>query len=254
MSSSLRLTEVNAAHSEQAARLRWVEVPGDGEPVLYLHGLGSSSLDTWAQTFSRLGRAAVVLDLMGHGLSERPHDFSYSLGDQADAIAGVLRSFGRPLDVISHSLGGSIAVLLADRHPELVRTCVLIEAGLDPRECTPDSLAGLDESTLTDAQWEAVLARESPERRATMRLADPIALIRSAASIDHAEAGEMSAILARTTIPSLLIAGQREYEQEHLFAASQVRFVRIPAAGHFVMHDQLEPLCTSIRTFWAAQP
>ena len=234
--------------------LRWVEIPGHGAPVLYLHGLGSASLDTWAQTWPRLGRPAIVLDLLGHGLSDRPGDFSYSLREHADVIAAAIRTFERKVDVVAHSLGGSVAVLLAEHYPDLVRRNVLVEPGLDARPRTPDSLAALDESTLSDEAWAQVLARESPERLATMRLADPIALVRSAVAIDAAQGGDLTRIVSNTTVPTLIVVGQRVYEQQDLLDGSPIEFARIPGARHFVMNDQSDLFAQRVLEFWEAHP
>ena len=102
--------------------IRWIGMPGSGEPVLYVHGLGCHGAATWADSAARLGRSAVIVDRPGHGRSDRPEDFGYSLPELADALAAVIRGLGRgPLDVISHSLGGSAAIVLAARHPQLSR-------------------------------------------------------------------------------------------------------------------------------------
>ena len=52
-----------------------------GPVVVLLHGLAGSS-STWLPLMSLLGAHAHVIapDLLGHGLSAKPHDGDYSLG------------------------------------------------------------------------------------------------------------------------------------------------------------------------------
>jgi pimeloyl-ACP methyl ester carboxylesterase len=62
--------------------------------------------------FSR--RRVLFVDLLGFGISDRPADFAYSLRSHAESVARVLRHLGQgPVDVVGHSLSGSIAIHLA---------------------------------------------------------------------------------------------------------------------------------------------
>jgi pimeloyl-ACP methyl ester carboxylesterase len=104
------------------------ESGGSGEPpVLLLHGLGCSSL-WWRQVTALLGERRQVLapDLPRHGGSPPPPDGA-GVEEQADALAAVLRArAAQPATVVGHSLGGLLAVALAERHPALVDRVVLI--------------------------------------------------------------------------------------------------------------------------------
>ena len=97
-----------------------VERSGEGEPVLFLHGVaGSAATYGWLPD---LGRTVVRIDLRGHGHSERAD--SYLLSDYAEDVLSVLRDIG-PAAIVGHSLGAVIAWTLAQRAPELVRGLVL---------------------------------------------------------------------------------------------------------------------------------
>jgi pimeloyl-ACP methyl ester carboxylesterase len=94
---------------------------GEGPPLLLVHGLGGA-----AWNFSELapllaGRRLLIPDLPGHAAST-PLPASASLGGYADAVAATL---AEPVDVLGHSLGGVVALRLAERRPELVRSIVL---------------------------------------------------------------------------------------------------------------------------------
>jgi pimeloyl-ACP methyl ester carboxylesterase len=101
-----------------------VEV-GAGPPVLAIHGQPGLGAD-WAAVAARLARDHLVLapDRPGYGNSGEDAD---SLAGNVEALAGLLRRRGlAPATVVAHSYGGAVAVLLAERHPELVSGLVLV--------------------------------------------------------------------------------------------------------------------------------
>jgi pimeloyl-ACP methyl ester carboxylesterase len=82
----------------------------------------------WLGTFQALaGRYHVVaMDHRGHGRGIRTSE-PFTLEDCADDAAGLLRELGvRDAVVAGYSMGGPVALLLARRHPDLVRGLVLI--------------------------------------------------------------------------------------------------------------------------------
>ncbi|MFI9389930.1 alpha/beta fold hydrolase [Streptomyces bauhiniae] len=64
------------------------------------------------------GHRSLLVDLLGHGISDRPTGFDYTLKSHADALASALDSASvTGAEVIAHSMGGSVAIVLASRHP-----------------------------------------------------------------------------------------------------------------------------------------
>lgn len=100
----------------------WVgEKFGSGDPaVIALHGWGRTGND-----FERIltGVNAIAVHLPGFGPAAPPPR-AWSTADYADALAGALEGLP-PVVVVGHSFGGRIAVRLAARHPEKVRSLVL---------------------------------------------------------------------------------------------------------------------------------
>jgi pimeloyl-ACP methyl ester carboxylesterase len=106
------------------------ETRGRGDPVLLVHGLGSSTED-WESQVDALARefTVVAYDVRGHGRSGKPAGaYSVSLF-AADAAALIAALKLAPVHVVGLSMGGMIAFQLAADHPELVRSLVIVNSG-----------------------------------------------------------------------------------------------------------------------------
>ena len=106
-------------NTARGAKIRWFEA-GEGPPILLVHGFGGAAWN-WTELAPLLaGRRILIPDLPGHGGSSPLP--APSLAGFADALAGIL---DEPAGVVGHSLGGVVALRLAERRPELVRGLVL---------------------------------------------------------------------------------------------------------------------------------
>jgi pimeloyl-ACP methyl ester carboxylesterase len=91
--------------------------PGAGPLVLLLHGFPSSSYD-WRRLLEICAdRAVLVFDFLGFGLSDKPHDHSYTLAWQADLTEELVARHGegRPVYICAHDMGTSVATELFAR-------------------------------------------------------------------------------------------------------------------------------------------
>jgi pimeloyl-ACP methyl ester carboxylesterase len=100
-----------------------------GAGVVFLHGLGSSSSDWALQVPSFEERHRVILvDLPGHGQS-RATRWARSIEGMAGDVAALLADLQEPpAHVVGLSLGGCVALALALRSPEHVRSLTLVNA------------------------------------------------------------------------------------------------------------------------------
>ena len=112
----------------KGVRMRYL-VAGSGSPIVLLHGLGGAA-SNWVELAPGLARTARVIapDLPGHGgsspLAAVPNTNPFS-----DRVAGVLEREGvTGATVVGHSFGGSVALRLVMRHPDLVGAIVLAGA------------------------------------------------------------------------------------------------------------------------------
>ena len=108
----------------------YYEIHGEGQPVLLIHGLGSSTRDWDLQVPALAARFKVVtFDVRGHARSEKPRQ-RYSVKLFADDTAALIRALDlAPVHVIGISMGGMIAFQLAVDAPELVRSLVIVNSG-----------------------------------------------------------------------------------------------------------------------------
>ena len=110
---------------------------GAGRPLVFLHGFGAS-LDTWrfiVEAFKGEYRL-VLLDLKGHGFSDRPHDEQYSVQDHAQVVLGLVNYLGlKNLVIVGHSYGSAVALATAleaqKSSPDIVSGLVLIAGSAD---------------------------------------------------------------------------------------------------------------------------
>jgi 3-oxoadipate enol-lactonase len=108
------------------ARLFVVE-RGAGEPVLFVPGLGYGTW-SWARQVAKVSSVATVLvmDNRGAGRSDKPAG-PYSIDQLAeDAHAVLAQRSALPAHIVGSSMGGYVALTLALRHPEAVRSLTLI--------------------------------------------------------------------------------------------------------------------------------
>ncbi|MFI6641025.1 alpha/beta fold hydrolase [Streptomyces sp. NPDC050504] len=246
----------SAVVTPEGDAMRWVELPGDGPARVYVHGLGATAPAYYAASAVHpllAGRRSLLVDLLGHGHSDRPTHFDYTMESHADALAEVLRAAGvTGAELVAHSMGGAVAILLAVRHPELVSRLVLVDATLDPVEPAPGgSAAGIawySEEEFLAGGWERVREAVGAHWWATMRLAGREALHRSAVHRVRGTEPALREQLARLDVPRTFLfpeedgplPGAAELE------AAGVRVVAVPDCGHNIMLDNPDAFAAAV--------
>jgi len=111
---------------------------GSGESIVFIHGLGCSResfQDVWDfPVYEKY--TMLAFDLPGFGDSARPGDFSYALAEQAEICKLVIARFGCEwINLVAHSMGGAIALLLIGKIPAKVISFISLEGNLTGAEC-----------------------------------------------------------------------------------------------------------------------
>ncbi|MER0242193.1 alpha/beta hydrolase [Streptomyces sp. HSW2009] len=231
--------------------MRWVELPGRGPARVYVHGLGASSPAYFAEVAVHpllAGHRSLLVDLLGHGLSDRPQGFDYSLQAHADALAAALTWANvSGAEVIAHSMGGSIALVLAARHPHLVSRLVLVDANLDPLTPDPEAggsrgIAARSEAEFLAGGWERVRDLAGAHWWATMRLTDRVALHRSAVHLVRDTEPSLRTLLTELPVPRgfLRPAADGPLPGAEALVAAGVHLASVPDCGHNIMLDNPE--------------
>jgi pimeloyl-ACP methyl ester carboxylesterase len=226
-------------------RVRWIDFPGATPARLFIHGLGCTGASDFAHIAAHprlYGHRSLLIDLLGHGFSDRPGGFSYAMAAHARVAAAVLDHLGLAgVDVVGHSMGGAVAVLLAHARPDLVARLVLCEpnlragGGLFSR-----AVAALPEEGFDAAAYAAGLTAERPELAgyaARMRLADPVALHRSATGLVELPDPTPAALLAGLRIPCTYLLGERNLGVPGVDPDVGVPVRVVPGAGHDMFID-----------------
>jgi pimeloyl-ACP methyl ester carboxylesterase len=108
---------------------------GQGEPVVFVHG-SASDLRTWHGQLEAIGathRAIVYSRRYARPNQPIPEGADDPMLPHVDDLVCFLRQVdAAPAHLIGHSWGGFVALLAAIRHPEVVRTLVLMEPPVLP--------------------------------------------------------------------------------------------------------------------------
>jgi esterase len=106
------------------------KIEGEGQPLLIIHGfLGMS--DNWktlSMQYVAQGFQVHALDLRNHGKSFHSDEFNYTVMVQ-DVVEYCRFHRLTSVDVIGHSMGGKVVMLLATTYPELINKLIVADIG-----------------------------------------------------------------------------------------------------------------------------
>lgn len=234
-------------------RIRYSERPGEGTPVVLIHGFGGD-LDNWLFNIDALAESAPVyaLDLPGHGQSVKAVA-DPDLGTMVDTVVQFLDHVGVDrAHLVGHSMGGLIAGQLGILHPGRVASLTLIcPAGLGP-DINMDYIGGFVASE-SRRQLKPVLKHLFSDQGLVSRsMIDDLLKYKRLDGVQSfldalqrnifasgQQAAQIAGALGALSVPVQLIWGADDaiIPQSHASPALGVQITVIPDAGHMAMME-----------------
>ncbi|MGW9435557.1 alpha/beta fold hydrolase [Streptomyces sp. NPDC055607] len=248
--------------TEERAYVRWIDLPGEGPVRVFLHGLGCTAASDFAHIATRpafRGGRALLVDLLGHGLSDRPADFDYRMESQAAAVAAVLDHLGvAGADLVGHSMGGAVAIHLAAARPDLIARLVVAEPNLYAGGGAFSSpVAAQSEEAFVTRGFSRMLALAGrADYAARLRLADPLAVHRSAVALVEGSTPAAGDLLAGLAMPRTFLVGESSLPDAaaEKAAAFGIPVIEVPGAGHNLMLDNPDGFTAALARSLAEVP
>jgi len=248
-----------------------IEVDGDGDAVLLIHGLGGTS-NTWTPLMSALSHFKVVrLDLPGSGRSHRV-DGTLSIERFVQAALRALSACGaQKAHVVGHSLGTIVAQHLAVLEPKIVRSLALFGPLFAPPDAARPNIRARAQKarsegvpgmqSIADVLVQATISSETKSRRPTavayvresLMRQDPDGYARSCEALADAQAVDPAKILC----PALLVTGDEDpvappqsvRQMGEKIQGSRVEVLR--GCGHWAPLEKPEECSQLLRAFYA---
>jgi pimeloyl-ACP methyl ester carboxylesterase len=228
----------------------WETRAGSGTPVALVHGLSGSSR-WWSRNVEGLAARHLVaaVDLVGFGRNRRFFGAPVVLPPFSEVtalLARWLETFGEPVHLVGHSMGGQIAIRLAAERPDLVRSLVLVDAAgmpfhLDPRP----HLRPLHSAPYGGPGIARVLVPD-------FLRAGPASV---AVASTRVMRGDMREMMHALRVPTLLVWGENDplvplqYGRAMQQEIAGAKLVVIPRAAHVAMWDAPEEFNRALLEF-----
>jgi pimeloyl-ACP methyl ester carboxylesterase len=221
--------------------LAYDHFPGEGRPVVLIHGFNSNRNENWRRlgwygAFERKHMRMAALDCRGHGESAKPHDpAAYSRAAMVGDVVALLDHLGTErADLIGYSMGARIALAAGLAHPARFPLIVLGGIGgrlFDPRppgEPMAEAMEAENPETIPNEMLRSF------RRFADDQGEDRLALAALARMHDAPFTCED---VAKLSVPTLVVAGSRDDlagdPRELAGIIPGARAVTLPGCDHF---------------------
>jgi 3-oxoadipate enol-lactonase len=269
------LTTAQPVEQRGPAGFCWVEA-GEGEPIVFLHGLGGSAtawgpqLDTFSQRFRCL-----AWDMPGYGrtpielLQSEPAQIDFAI--IADAIVAFMDD--AKLDTatfVGLSFGGQQLLHLALRHPNKVSRLIVADSsaafgadGTDPDEWMRLRLdpldSGLQPGDIAERVIDAITGPNfgGSERQAAIDAFARVTADGLRAAVHCLPNHDVTERLAQITAPTLIIVGELDEETPPAYSEVMAKaipgaeLVTIPGVGHLTPSEAPDAFNSAVDDFIA---
>jgi pimeloyl-ACP methyl ester carboxylesterase len=226
------------------------------QPVVLVHGLGSSFEHGWRATgwVDLLGdarRHVIPVDLLGHGTADAPHDHAkYAHLDAAIEMA-LPDDTDETVDAIGFSLGAQLLLRVAARTPERFGRLVLIGVGENMfRDDATHALADVFESGVEPDDITTRLFVQLARSAGNDPQAIAACLRRPSEAFTRDDA-------ARVTCPTLVIIGDRDFAgppEPLVDALPDAQLVVLRGVDHFRAPSEFDCIDAALEFVEAVPP
>lgn len=250
----------------------WGARRADQSSLLLIHGFGNS-LQSFRELAPLLGvtRHVVAIDMVGYGLSDKPEDFDYHNGPQAEFLLRTQRALGIDTAIyVGHSLGGAVALQAAVKD-NAVTGLVLLNPGIIstgvPKvvQITLPPLPRVSAKLFANREFRARSLKQSfanPELVTETVIDEVMLATRTAGYLRGTTAlmkqyreGEEIVLASRVRVPTLIPWGDLDRnkpiseatELQALISGSQL--VRFATAGHYVHEEAAADVARAIESW-----
>ncbi|WP_407731097.1 alpha/beta fold hydrolase [Pseudocitrobacter faecalis] len=235
------------------ATVRFHDLPGQGIPVVFIHGLGCASSYEYPRIVADdafRNRRALLIDLPGSGYSDKPADYSFTVSAQAQVVAELLTGLHiEACYLYGHSMGGSIAIEAAHLLGHRVRTLAVSEPNFYPGGgMFSRKIAAQTESEFIASGFAQLIAAETTPWKGCVQNTAPWALWRAAKSlVDGVSPDWMSRFLALRCEKALIYgAYSLPASDADEVAAAGIPLRIISDAGHCMSWENPSQLAKSL--------
>ncbi|QKG57809.1 alpha/beta hydrolase [Hymenobacter sp. BRD128] len=204
------------------------------------------------------GSRLLAPDLPGFGDQAAPASFDYSVASYADWVAKYSEANKlTDYQIIGHSMGGKIALLLAARRPVGLRGLLLLSPSPPSAEPLSDadraaSLAAYGQPAEAEKTFVKITGIPLPEQERQQVVADNLRTTRAAweAWLLHGSREDISAQMPRIEVPCRLLVGENDQaispavQRQHTLPLlpAGTALVVVPGAGHLLPLEAPEEL------------
>ncbi|WP_235891669.1 alpha/beta fold hydrolase [Klebsiella spallanzanii] len=224
---------------------------GAGEPVVFLHGFGSSKKDyadfVLHQAFE--GQPFIAWDAPGCGESQCADYSKMGLPFLLETALKVISHAGfTRFHLVGHSMGGLTSLLLAHAFPERVLSFVNIEGNIAPEDCflsrqivqyaesdAERFFARFIERTRHSPAWASALYASNLRQKVHAEAVPGI----FSSMVDYSDHGELMEKFLNLPCPKMFMYGDQNAGLSYLSSIARrgVKLAEIPHCGHFPMYS-----------------
>jgi len=234
------------------------------ETLLFIHGLGESGLcfEKLVQRTELSPYHILLPDLPGYGRSLWPAESDANLQDLANYLAAwVVKNHKTPVTLIGHSMGGVVALLLAEQHPQIVSRVIDVDGNISPDDCVFSSQAlTMGRQQFTDGGFDEL--RESIFTKGiddaaqkgyyvSLRLADAGTYYRHSEELVRlSSALDLAHRLEKLKVPVFYIAGFPNgvsTPSRRLLQEAHIKVRDIAPSGHWPFIDQEDQFISTLQ-------